>query len=292
MKILICRHLKLFIKNPMNIVLSFLSSFVILSLYFLFIRNFTIEAVSDYGFISQYNELFVDKLMTSGLLIVIGATSVLSITFIFVKDYSSGTLKDFMVSPISMLKIIYSYFFAAFIISTVITLFIYIGISLFFFFVYHDISSCFTILFSILVLLFSNLLASNIVLIIALAIRSFTSFSMFETLYGVVIGFFTGVYIPIGYYPQIIRDIFFYFPLCQTTSLLREIQTRRVTNLILQDYPNTIHHILYEIFGIHLTFRKEVISFSGQVLFLLIAFFLLQLLLIYFFSFKFYKNKK
>ena len=174
MKILICRHLKLFIKNPMNIVLSFLSSFVILSLYFLFIRNFTIEAVSDYGFISQYNELFVDKLMTSGLLIVIGATSVLSITFIFVKDYSSGTLKDFMVSPISMFKIIYSYFFAAFIISTVITLFIYIGISLFFFFVYHDISSCFTILFSILVLLFSNLLASNIVLIIALAIRSFT----------------------------------------------------------------------------------------------------------------------
>ena len=48
-------------------------------------------------------------------------------------------------------------------------------------------------------------------LIVALMIRSFTSFSTFETLYGVVIGFFTGVYIPIGYYPTIIRNIFFYF---------------------------------------------------------------------------------
>ena len=52
MKVLIYRHLKLFFKNPVNIILSFLSSGVIISLYFLFIRDFTIKAVSDYGFIS------------------------------------------------------------------------------------------------------------------------------------------------------------------------------------------------------------------------------------------------
>ena len=87
---LVIRHLKLYLKKPTNIILSFLSSGVILSLYFLFIREFTIKAVSNYGFNSQYNELFVDRLMTSGLLIVIGATSVLSIMFIFVKDRYSG----------------------------------------------------------------------------------------------------------------------------------------------------------------------------------------------------------
>ncbi|MCI8567795.1 MAG: hypothetical protein HFG48_00580, partial [Bacilli bacterium] len=69
---LIKRHLKIFMKKPSNIFLSLLSSLVILSLYFLFIRDFTIKAVGDYGFQSSINDLFVDRLMVSGLLIVIG----------------------------------------------------------------------------------------------------------------------------------------------------------------------------------------------------------------------------
>ena len=190
MKILVYRHLKLFLKNPLNIVLSFLSSLVILSLYFLFIRDFTIKAVSDYGFVSEFNELFVDKLMTSGLIIVIGATSVLSIIFIFVRDNYTGIIKDFLVSPINYLKIIYSYLLAAFIVSVLITLLVYVGIEMFFCFYYEYFCSVETILLSILIILISNVIASLLILIVALLINNFTSFSTFETLYGVVIGFF------------------------------------------------------------------------------------------------------
>ena len=207
---LVYRHLKLFLRNPANIVLSFLSSLVILSLYFLFVRDFTIKAVGDYGFVSDYNNSFVDRLMTSGLLIVIGATSVLSIIFIFVKDHYSDIIKDLLVTPLSYTKIVYSYFFASFIVSMVITLFVYLGIELFFIFVYQDVSSFSTVIFSIFIIFCSNIISSLLMLIVALMIRSFTSFSTFETLYGVVIGFFTGVYNLIGYYPEIIRNIFLF----------------------------------------------------------------------------------
>jgi len=288
MKILVYRHLKLFLKNPVNIVLSFLSSLVIISLYFLFIRDFTIKAVSNYGFISEYNELFVDRLMTSGLLIVIGATSVLSIVFIFVKDQYSGIIKDFLVTPISYIKIVYSYLFASFIVSMIITLLVYIGIELFFVFVYDNFNSLEVILNSLVIIICSNIIASLLILIIALWINNFTSFSTFETLYGVVIGFFTGVYIPIGYYPSIIRDIFFYFPLCQTTSLLRNIQTNTITNDILFNYPYEQHSILYETFGIHLSLNQTVISINQQLWMLLIAIILLNLLLIFLLQMKRY----
>lgn len=288
MRILVYRHLKLFLKNPVNIILSFLSSLVIISLYFLFIRDFTIKAVSDYGFISEYNELFVDKLMTSGLLIVIGATSVLSIIFIFVKDQYSGIIKDFLVTPISYIKIVYSYFFASFIVSMIITLLVYIGIELFFVFVYDSFSSLEVILNSLVIIVCSNIIASLLILIIALWINNFTSFSTFETLYGVVIGFFTGVYIPIGYYPSIIRNIFFYFPLCQTTSLLRNIQTDTITNDILFNYPYEQHSILYETFGIHLSLNQNVISIEQQLWMLLIAIILLNLILIFLLQMKRY----
>ena len=89
--------------------------------------------------------------------------------------------------------------------------------------VYQSFNSVQNVLLSFVIILDSNIIASLLILIIALEINNFTSFSTFETLYGVVIGFFTGVYIPIGYYPLIIRNVFFYFPLCQTTSLLRNI---------------------------------------------------------------------
>lgn len=290
MRTLVHRHLKLFIKNPANIVLSFLSSVVILSLYFLFIRDFTIKAVSDYGFISDYNELFVDRLMTSGLLIVIGATSVLSIIFIFVKDRYSGTIKDFMVTPLSSYKIIYSYFIAAFLISMIITMIVYIGIEIFFYIAYQSVPTTMTMIKSITTLFVSNLIASLLILVIALGIKSFTSFSTFETLYGVVIGFFTGVYIPIGYYPTIIRNIFFYFPLCQTTSILRNIQTSSVVDSILENYPENQHSILYETFGVHLTFQNESISLPEQWKMVMILFLLLNVILLFIISIKKYRK--
>ena len=278
---LVYRHLKLFLRNPANIVLSFLSSLVILSLYFLFVRDFTIKAVGDYGFVSDYNNLFVDRLMTSGLLIVIGATSVLSIIFIFVKDHYSDIIKDLLVTPLSYTKIVYSYFFASFIVSMVITLFVYLGIELFFIFVYQDVSSFFTVIFSIFIIFCSNIISSLLMLIVALVIRSFTSFSTFETLYGVVIGFFTGVYIPIGYYPEIIRNIFFYFPLCQTTSLLRNIQTDNVTSIILENYPKNQHRLLYDTFGVHLSFHDYTFSIYEQLWMIFIVIVLLNLILLF-----------
>ena len=278
---LVYRHLKLFLRNPANIVLSFLSSLVILSLYFLFVRDFTIKAVGDYGFVSDYNNSFVDRLMTSGLLIVIGATSVLSIIFIFVKDHYSDIIKDLLVTPLSYTKIVYSYFFASFIVSMVITLFVYLGIELFFIFVYQDVSSFSTVIFSIFIIFCSNIISSLLMLIVALVIRSFTSFSTFETLYGVVIGFFTGVYIPIGYYPEIIRNIFFYFPLCQTTSLLRNIQTDNVTSIILENYPKNQHRLLYDTFGVHLSFHDYTFSIYEQLWMIFIIIVLLNLVLLF-----------
>lgn len=217
--------------------------------------------------------------MTSGLLIVIGATAVLSIIFIFVKDHYSGVIKDFVVTPVSYIKIVYSYFIAAFIVSMVITLFVYFGIELFFVFVYQDVSSFSTVIFSIFIIFCSNIISSLLMLIVALMIRSFTSFSTFETFYGVVIGFFTGVYIPIGYYPTIIRNIFFYFPLCQTTSLLRNIQTDNVTSVILDNYPKNQHSLLYETFGVHLSCHHQTISFNEQLWMIFVVIVLLNLVL-------------
>lgn len=275
--VLIKRHLKIFIKKPGNLFLSLLSSVVILSLYFLFIRDFTIKAVSDYGFSSNINDLFVDRLMVSGLLIVIGATSILSIVSIFINDKCRGILKDFYITSISKINIIYTYIISSIIISTLLSLFIYFFVELFFM-IYYDYFSISEIINSCQIIIISNIISSNIIFIIAIFINNITSFSTFETLYGVVIGFFTGVYIPIGYYPGFIKNLFFFFPLTQTTSILRQINTNDIAAKILSHYPKKSHGILYETFGIHLKFNDYVITLNSQFVFIVITIIILQII--------------
>lgn len=288
--ILIKRHLKLFIKKPGNIILSLLSSLVILSLYFLFIRDFTIKAVSDYGFMSNMNDLFVDRLMVSGLLIVIGATSVLGIASIFISDKCKGILKDFYITQVSKVNIIYTYIIASIIVSTILTLFVYFFVELFFK-IYYDYFSITEMINSCQMIIISNIISSNLIFILVMFMNNITSFSTFETLYGVIIGFFTGVYIPIGYYPVIIKNIFFFFPLAQTTSIVRQINTNGITTNILSHYPNEFHYILYETFGIHLKWNDFVITLNGQFVFIFITIIILQIITLLLIEYKSYYGK-
>ena len=161
--------------------------------------------------------------------------------------------------------------------STLLTLFVYFFIELFFKF-YYDYFSITEIVNSCCMIVISNIISANIIFIIAMFIDNITSFSTFETLYGVIIGFFTGVYIPIGYYPGIIKNVFFFFPLTQTTSVLRQINTNSITTNILNNYQSDLHSILYETFGIHLKFNDGLITLKGQFIFIFITIIVLQII--------------
>lgn len=282
------RHFKIYLHNPMNILISMLSVVVILSLYFLFIRDFTIKAVIDYGFHSPNNSLFVDQLMIFGLLIVISTTAILPICNIFVKDCENGIIRDFLIAPISKIKVIYSYILVASFISICITFLTYLLMNIYLFYCYTIGISWIIIVNSFLVIVFSTLLAANIIFLISFFIKTCVSFSNFGNLLGVTIGFFTGVYIPIGYYPEIIRTLFFYFPLCQTTSLLRNINAEKTLQSILLLYPEDTHFILKETFGLTLTMNGNSFSIEWQLQFLLVQ--LLLTTLIIFFVTKYKKN--
>lgn len=280
------RHFKLYLHNPINILISMLSIVVILSLYFLFIRDFTITAVIDYGFNSSYNELFVDQLMIFGLLIVISTTSILPICNIFVRDCETRIIRDFFIAPISKIRVIFSYIFIASIISFCLTFVTYLLMSGYLFYCYTITISWATILSSCFIILLSSVLAANMIFSIAFFIRTCVSFSNFGNLLGVTIGFFTGVYIPIGYYPEIIRTIFFYFPLCQITSLLRNINTADTLQSILTLYPENTHYIIKETFGLTLTMNHHSFSIFSQIIFLFISFLLSILVVILFINYK------
>lgn len=217
------RHLQLFFHNPSNWIFTILSAFVIISLYFLFIRDFTIIALKEMGIIHQELELFIDLLMMSGLLIVISSTCCLPICAVFVGDKESGIIKDFIISPISKINLYFSYVLAATILSIGMSLVVFGFMLLFLNNLYNFTCSLETITSLLCILILSSMISAIELFTCSLLFHSMTSFSSFGNLFGVIIGFFTGVYIPIGYYPEVIENILFLFPQALTTSLFRHI---------------------------------------------------------------------
>ncbi|MDD3049298.1 MAG: ABC transporter permease [Bacilli bacterium] len=280
MLVLTHRHLKLFFKNPYAILLSLASSFVILSLYFLFIRDFMIVAIHDMQIDNSYVTQFVDELMISGLLIVINATSMLSILSIFINDKSKNIIKDFLIAPLHKVKIYYSYILACIICSMFISFFVFLCTHLclsYYYETFYTISYCTHIL---IILFISSLIASHLLFLAAFFISSITSFSNIANLFGVLIGFCTGVYIPISYYPAIIRNATFLFPLSQTTSIIRQFSTQDTLSSLTKAYPNEVKDTLSSVFGIRLEWRNMMISQSQQLLILFLSFLILFILTI------------
>lgn len=285
MRILLLRHILLVFKDRINFLLSFVSAFVILALYFLFIRDFMLEAVETYGIASSYNRQFIDSLMLSGLVIVVGATASLGTVAVYIRDKETGTSRDFLVSPLWRGKIFTSYLAAGTVFSILMMGLVFF-VSVFFLKTIYgvqyqgeDVVLCGGIL------MLSAVLSNFLLFAIALFLKTGASFSSFGNLYGVVIGFLTGVYIPIGYYPQAIQNLIAFFPMAQTTSLLRQILTEPALGKMKEEFPNQAVVTIEKTFGV----RLKIFTGSEQLLFLLTS---TILFLIYFFCVFWLKKKR
>lgn len=261
------RHLRLFGSDPVNWIVSFLSVAVILSLYFLFIRDFTIKAISDLGLVHQEVEEFVDLLMISGLLIVIVATSCLPISAIAVKDRERNIIHDFEVSPISRFGIHASYLIASIFISMLLVCLVFFLILIYFYQLHDFRLSNLQIMQCLFILLIACCLSSLMLYLVSLPFKSMTSFTSFGNLFGVMIGFLTGVYIPIGYYPQVIQNGIFAFPLSLTTSLLRNIMTNSSLTTMTSNYPIEMKQGIQDMFGMNVQIQSITMNSENQLLY-------------------------
>ncbi len=267
---LINRHLHLFLKRPSSLVLSIISAAIILSLYFLFIKDFMIIVLTDYG-ISTHATQIVDCIMCAGLLTIINCTSILSIVNLFIQDKVKGIIKDFYISPVSNTSIILSYVFAAIIISFFISLLYVCIIHGYLYFEYGFMMHANEYLKVFCIILLISCFGSILLFICALFIESFSAFSSISNLFSVLLGFINAVYIPIGLYPTFIRDILTHFPLAQLTALLRNIYTKDIFETCDSIYPVEAISYLKVHFGINTDVSYDIYPYIiGVCSFLLI----------------------
>lgn len=259
---LVQRNTALFLNNKLNILLSLASIPIVISLYVFFLRDFLMVIVGQSGVHVSYVSEFTDRLMFAGLLVVINTTTCFGIIQICVNDSATGIKKDFLSAPIPPFSILAGYWVT----STFVSFFFTVGTAIAgeVFFGHHDraMMPAGTQMHVLFILLFSSCMNSGILLCFARGIKNTTTFSTFANLYGTVIGFLAGAYLPYYFYPSWLKSILLWFPPTQITSILRREYIGMFQGLTGES--RGITKMIYQNFGVELQVKNHVLAVSQQ----------------------------
>ncbi|WP_066714222.1 hypothetical protein [Clostridium sp. Marseille-P299] len=274
MKILVGRNLALFLKNKSTVLLSFISIGIVMGLYVIFLRDFIMQSVEGAGLKLSYVKEFTDRLMVSGLLIVLNTTTCFGLMQLSVADAASGIQRDFLVAPVTKFQLEVSYWVSSIFISFFFTIMTLGGAEIYFIISYGSRVSIIALMKSIGTIFFSSCMNSGLLMCIMKFIKDTTSFSTFGNLYGMMCGFLAGAYLPYTMYPKGLRNILFYFPPMQLTSIIRQLYLS-----VYMEGERTIGEPLYETFGVILTKGNRLITQREQWSYLIFALAIVLLIL-------------
>ena len=213
------RNLLVFFKDKASVFFSLLSVFIIIGMYALFLGDVWTSGMTD---ITGARYL-MDSWIVAGLIAVTSVTTTMGAFGTMVEDQSTKRIKDIRSAPLPRVSIAGGYILSAFIIGVIMSV---VALVLCEFYIVAGGGAMLggmelLKVFGLIVLsTFSN---TALVLFFVSFFRSNNAFSIASTIIGTVIGFLTGIYIPIGSLPEGVQTVIKFFPPSHSAVLLRQV---------------------------------------------------------------------
>lgn len=275
---LIKRNLLLYFRDKSAVFFSLLSVFIVIGLYILFLAELQISTIKEFvPKFSNYEDIkwIVNCWIISGLLSIIPVTSTLGMLGNVVADKERKIMKDFKSSPIHISKYPIAAVLSSCIIGILMSMIAFIIYSIY---IYVDIQHGFSIkqygICFLLIILVNMMTATVNGLMVSFfnTIRSFTAASI---VIGTIIGFITGVYVPVGVLPKGVQYLVQALPFGHVAVLFRSILMKGPLNVVFGNVPQEylddykeLYGIIYKIDGVELSLA---VSFIYVIVVLFIA---------------------
>jgi multidrug/hemolysin transport system permease protein len=196
---LVSRNIKLYFRDKSAVFFSLLSVLIIIMLYVLFLRNTNADMMKRYSEDTTGINWLVNSWIMAGVIVVNSVTITLAVFGTMVKDQEEKRLDGFLVAPISRITLVLGYLLSAWIIGMIMTV---ITFTLAQIYIIADGGKLlpFISIMKVIGLIALNVLSgSAMVFFIVCFIKTSKAFTALTAVLGVLIGFVTGVYIPVGY---------------------------------------------------------------------------------------------
>ncbi len=218
------RNIQMFFRDRMAVFFSLMGALIIVGLYAFILRGSFIDGLPSFpGLNMELAAHTSDLWLIGGLMAIVPVTTTGGALGILVSDRYSGKIKDFNASPISSYSLTGGYVISTLIVGSLMSL-----VTLLFCEIYVVLigGSLITAVqfFQVLGLLIISVLSStSIMFFLTSLIWSEGGFSGLSLTVGVISGFISGVYVPLGVLPNSVAAICVMFPITHSAALFRDI---------------------------------------------------------------------
>lgn len=251
---LISRNRKVYTRDRLAFLMSFLSVIILILVYQVFLGQIQIDAIKEAlnsDTASTDTIQMVNYWLISGLTTIISMTSTLGAFGVMVSDREKKLSEDFKVSPVSNFKVELAYAVFSILFGIIMTMFscvfaigIFNGFSSLLDYSMMDYLSILGIISM------GTVLAATIILPILAFIRTSSAFTTLSTIVGTFIGFISGVYLSIGSVGETLQQVMTWFPLTQVNALLKQVLMKDSIAQVFNDAPSSVITNYKESYGI------------------------------------------
>ncbi len=269
------RNLKMFFRDRAAVFFSLLAAFIIIGLYILFLGDMLssgMKAVPGSRFL-------MDSWIMAGLLSVTSVTTTMGAFGIMVRDQEKKSAKDFAASPIRRSTLAAGYILSSFIIGLIMTLVTFVLAEVYIVGYGGQLLSALSALKVLGVMLLSVLSSTAMILFMVSFFKSSNAFATASSLLGTLIGFLTGVYIPMGQLPEAVQSIVKFFPVSHASLLFRQVMMDAPMQAAFAGAPETSAREFQKMMGVSFQIGGAQVSMLTSILVLLgtaLVFFLLS----------------
>ena len=263
---LAARNLKIFFRQKSTVFFSLLGVFVIIGLYVLFLGDVWINYIPK-GLLGADN--LMKNWIIAGIVSVASVTTTMGAFGIMVEDRVRKNSKDFFSAPIKRSKIVGGYILSAFVVGIImssITLVIgelYIAVS------GGTILSAVSILKFFGVMIISVMSSSSMVFFLVSFFSSMSAFTTASTILGTLIGFLTGIYLPIGTLPEAVQWIVKLFPVSHAGALMRQIMLKESVAVSFAGVPESYVSGFKKMMGVNYSYGEYTATATAHIIVLI-----------------------
>lgn len=259
------RNLKVFFRDRASVVMSFFSAFVMIALYALFLG----DLLSDSDL--PGSEKIVTSWLIAGLIATESMTGTLGALGTMVEDRANGIERDFLVSPLRRSALAGGYAISAFVIGTILSLVILVLGEIYIAASGGEVLPADKMVQVICGILLSVASSGAIVFFITSLLKTLNAYSMVSLIVGVLIGFLSGVYIPVGQLSDEIGMVVKVFPVSYAASYFRILMTEAPIDAALSGAPAEMAEELRETLGVYYNFDGVYTTWETAVIVMLIT---------------------
>jgi multidrug/hemolysin transport system permease protein len=265
MRYFISRNLKIFFRDKSAVFFSLLAVFIIIALYVMFLGDMVASSVPNV----ENSRFLMDSWIMAGLLAVISITTTMGAFEIMVNDKSRNISKDFYSAPLKRSAIGGGYIISAFIIGIIMSLVALLLVELYIVSGGGSILPLSSLLQVLVLILLSVVSSSSIVFFLVSFFKSQNAFSTAATIIGTLIGFLTGIYIPISALPESVRLVIKIFPVSHSAVLFRQIFMKVPIALAFEGAPQQTVSSFKESLGVVFRFGETTVSPLASIIYLI-----------------------